>query len=75
MNLFLLGAGFDIDATREAGPVYGNSIYIGHHKIDCSWWAEDIRKNAPSTGSERGSVLGNFYLHLSARPLEHLWNC
>ena len=37
MNLFLLGAGFDIDATREAGPVYGNSIYIGHHQIDCGY--------------------------------------
>jgi hypothetical protein len=37
MNLFLFGAGFDIDATREAGPVYGNSIYIGHHQIDCGY--------------------------------------
>jgi hypothetical protein len=35
--LFLLGAGFNIDATREAGPFYGNSIYIGVHQIDCSY--------------------------------------
>jgi hypothetical protein len=37
MNLFLLGAGFNIDATREAGPVYGNSIYIGQHQINCGY--------------------------------------
>jgi hypothetical protein len=37
MSLFLIGAGFNIDATREAGPVYGNSIYIGHHQIDCGY--------------------------------------
>jgi hypothetical protein len=35
--LFLFGAGFDIDATREAGPFYGNSIYIGRHQIACSY--------------------------------------
>jgi hypothetical protein len=27
MNLFLLGAGFDIDATREASPIYHNCSY------------------------------------------------
>lgn len=37
MNLFLLGAGFDIDAAHEAGPVYGNSIYAGHYQIDCGY--------------------------------------
>src|SRR5438477_9053584 len=35
--LFLLGAGFNIDATREAGPFYGNSIHIGVHQIDCNY--------------------------------------
>lgn len=35
--LFLLGAGFNIDATREAGLFYGSSIYIGAHQIDCSY--------------------------------------
>jgi hypothetical protein len=35
--LFLLGAGFNIDATREAGAFYGDSIYIGRHQIDCSY--------------------------------------
>ena len=35
--LFLLGAGFNIEATREAGPFYGNSIYSGVHRIDCSY--------------------------------------
>lgn len=37
MSLFLLGAGFDIDATREARPIYGNSIYVGQYEIDCSY--------------------------------------
>lgn len=37
LTLFLLGAGFNIDATREAGPFYGDSIYIGRHQIDCSY--------------------------------------
>ena len=35
--LFLLGARFDIDATQEAGPFYGDSIYIGTHQIDCGY--------------------------------------
>jgi hypothetical protein len=35
--LFLLGAGFNIDASREAGPIYGNSIYVGRHQIDCGY--------------------------------------
>lgn len=37
MNLFLLGAGFDIDATREARPILGNSIYHGQYEIDCGY--------------------------------------
>lgn len=37
MNLFLLGAGFDIDATREARPIIGNSIYHGQYEIDCGY--------------------------------------
>jgi hypothetical protein len=37
MSLFLLGAGFNIDATREAGPIQGNSIYIGPYRIDCRY--------------------------------------
>ncbi|MGA2481538.1 MAG: hypothetical protein ABSF92_00290 [Candidatus Acidiferrales bacterium] len=37
MRLFLLGAGFNIDATREAGPVYGNSINVGLYRIDCGY--------------------------------------
>jgi hypothetical protein len=37
LSLFLLGAGFNIDATREAGPVYGNSIHVGHYQIDCGY--------------------------------------
>lgn len=35
--LFLLGAGFNIDATREAGAFYGDSIYVGRHQIECSY--------------------------------------
>ena len=37
MQLFLLGAGFDADAAGEAGPIYGNSIYVGSYRIDCSY--------------------------------------
>jgi hypothetical protein len=37
LNLFLLGAGFNIDATREAGPVYGTSIHVGRYQIDCGY--------------------------------------
>jgi hypothetical protein len=37
LSLFLLGAGFNIDATREAGPMYGDSIYVGRYQIDCSY--------------------------------------
>ena len=35
--LFLLGAGLNIDATREAGLFYGSSIYVGAHQIDCGY--------------------------------------
>jgi len=36
LKLFLLGAGFDIDATREAHPILGNSMY-GQYEIDCGY--------------------------------------
>jgi hypothetical protein len=36
LNLFLLGAGFDIDARREARPILGNSMY-GQYEIDCGY--------------------------------------
>jgi hypothetical protein len=36
-TLFLIGAGFNADAACEAGPVYGTSIYIGRHQIDCGY--------------------------------------
>jgi len=29
----LFGAGFNVDAAREAGPVYGTSIYFGKYRI------------------------------------------
>jgi hypothetical protein len=34
LNLFLLGAGFNVDAVHEAGAVYGNSTYAKHYQID-----------------------------------------
>ncbi|MHB8655172.1 MAG: SIR2 family protein [Terriglobia bacterium] len=37
MSLFLIGAGFNSDAKREVGPVFGNSIHAGHYKIDCGY--------------------------------------
>lgn len=37
MNLFLIGAGFNIDSNREAGTVYGNSIYNGLYEIQCGY--------------------------------------
>lgn len=35
--LFLLGAGFNIDANHESGKFYGDSIYVGMQQIDCSY--------------------------------------
>lgn len=35
--LFLLGAGFNKDAKREAGIILGQSIYIGEHEIECEY--------------------------------------
>ncbi len=37
MSLFLIGAGFNVDATREAGRIYGNSISVGLYPIDCGY--------------------------------------
>ena len=34
---FLLGAGFNADAKVQVGPVYGESIYIGKHEIQCAY--------------------------------------
>jgi hypothetical protein len=34
---FLIGAGFNADAAKEAGPVHGNSIDAGHYLIDCGY--------------------------------------
>ena len=35
MSLFLLGAGFNIDTTQEAGPIY--SSYNTRDRIDCGY--------------------------------------
>ena len=35
--MFLLGAGFDIDATREAGLIYGHSMYGETFRIECGY--------------------------------------
>jgi len=41
----ILGAGFNIDATREAGPVDSNSIHFGRYQIDCGYpLVADVRK-------------------------------
>jgi hypothetical protein len=37
VSLFLLGAGFDIDATREAGVIYGHSMYRGTFRMECGY--------------------------------------
>ncbi len=35
--LFLFGAGFNADAYREAGPIYGTSLYVGRHRIEAGY--------------------------------------
>ena len=35
--VFIIGAGFNVDAVREAGPIFGDSIYIGRHQIRCGY--------------------------------------
>jgi hypothetical protein len=37
MPTFILGAGFNVDATAEAGPIFGKSLYIGRHQIECGY--------------------------------------
>jgi hypothetical protein len=37
MPTFILGAGFNVDANTEAGPIFGESLYIGRYQIDCSY--------------------------------------
>jgi hypothetical protein len=34
---FILGAGFNVDATAEAGPIFGLSLYIGRYQIECGY--------------------------------------
>src|SRR5579864_8836789 len=37
MPTFVLGAGFNVDATAEAGPLFAESLYQGRYRIDCSY--------------------------------------
>lgn len=37
MPTFILGAGFNLDATAAAGPVYGESMYVGRYRIECGY--------------------------------------
>jgi hypothetical protein len=37
LSIFLLGAGFNADAAKEVGPIYGNSIYVGRYLMDVSY--------------------------------------
>jgi hypothetical protein len=37
LGLFLIGAGFNVDAARESCPVYGNSMYVGRYQMDCGY--------------------------------------
>lgn len=34
---FLLGAGFNVDARRELGPIVGKSIYVGEYEIETGY--------------------------------------
>ncbi len=52
----LLGAGFNADAKAQVGPVFGHSIYIGRHEIQCGYpLASDLARvcfgiDQPPTG-------------------------
>lgn len=37
MPTFILGAGFNMDATAEAGPLFADSLYVGRYRIDCNY--------------------------------------
>jgi hypothetical protein len=37
MPTFVLGAGFNADATGEAGPLFAESLYDGRYQIDCGY--------------------------------------
>lgn len=37
MPTFIFGAGFNADATAEAGPLFADSIYVGRYQIDCGY--------------------------------------
>jgi hypothetical protein len=78
LNLFLLGAGFDIDATREARPIYGNSIYVGHNEIDCGYpLVADVLKlsfglDAPPAGKSVEDLFADALQDGNYKPMEVL---
>lgn len=37
MPTFILGAGFNVDATAEAGPQFAEHLYKGRYQIDCGY--------------------------------------
>jgi hypothetical protein len=76
--LFLLGAGFNIDATREAGPFYGNSINIGVHQIDCKYpLVADVLKlcfglDKPAEGKSIEDLFSEALARADYKPMEAL---
>ena len=37
VQTFILGAGFNADAAREAGPLFADSLHKGRYQIDCGY--------------------------------------
>jgi hypothetical protein len=78
LSLFLLGAGFNIDATQEAGPFYGDSIYIGLHPIRCSYpLVSDVLKlcfglDTPPTGKSVEDLFSEALQTRNFKPMETL---
>jgi hypothetical protein len=68
MNLFLLGAGFDIDATQEASSILGNKIYQPRYEIDDA----DYRIAQNLATADRSNWYREFFNTFSDAPISDL---
>src|SRR3989304_5368386 len=78
--LFLLGAGFNKDAKKEAGIIVGHSIYKGDYEIECGYPLIDELYQICFHDMKRNSSISIEYLFADAikkgefKPLQRLYN-
>jgi len=63
MPTFILGAGFNVDATAETGPFFEESCYIGRFQVDCAYplVSDTLRQCFNLTALPAGKSIENLF--------------